>query len=129
MKEIKNYRENGITEAELEFTKKSIGQSEAREYETLEQKAGFLNQIQHYNLPANYVDQQQAILNGLTKEEVKALAAKNLPVDEMIILVVGDKAKIKKPLQRLGYEIIELDTKGDVVVPGAKAKDAPSPWK
>ena len=32
--------------------------------------------------------------------------------DKMNILVVGDKAKILEGLQKLGYEIIELDTDG-----------------
>jgi zinc protease len=129
IKEINKYRAEGITEEELEFTKKSIGQSEALEYETLEQKAGFLNQIQKYNLPSNYVEQQQAILNALTKEQVKALANKHLPVENMVILVVGDKAKIKKPLQRLGYEIVELDTKGEPVADKPKTKESPAPWR
>ncbi|MDX1904269.1 MAG: pitrilysin family protein, partial [Thermonemataceae bacterium] len=48
MKEIKNYAENGITDAELTFTKASIGQSEALKYETGFQKAGFLNRLLEY---------------------------------------------------------------------------------
>ena len=32
--------------------------------------------------------------------------------DKMNILVVGDKAKILPTLEKLGYEIIELDTGG-----------------
>jgi zinc protease len=33
----------------------------------------------------------------------------------MNILVVGDKAKILPGLQKLGYEIVELDADGNVV--------------
>jgi zinc protease len=33
----------------------------------------------------------------------------------MNILVVGDKETIKPGLARLGYEIIELDAKGNVI--------------
>ena len=31
----------------------------------------------------------------------------------MMILVVGDKAKVYEPLLKLGYEVIELDTDGN----------------
>ena len=112
MKEIKNYRENGITEAELKFMKNSLGQRDALQYETGLQKAGFIGRILNYNLPANYVDQQNKILAKLTKQEVDAVAKKMLAPEKMNILLVGDKAKIMEGVKKLGYEIIELDADG-----------------
>lgn len=112
MKEIKNYRENGITEAELKFMKNSLGQRDALQYETGLQKAGFIGRILNYNLPANYVDQQNKILAKLTKQEVDAVAKKMLTPEKMNILLVGDKAKIMEGVKKLGYEIIELDADG-----------------
>ncbi len=41
---MRTYYEAGISEEELNFMKKSIGQRDAREYETPFQKASFLNQ-------------------------------------------------------------------------------------
>jgi zinc protease len=76
MKELKNYRENGITEAELKFMKNSLGQRDALLYETGIQKAGFIGRILDYNLPANYVYQQKKILSNLTKQQIDALAKK-----------------------------------------------------
>ncbi len=112
MKEINNYRTNGITEAELKFMKNSLGQRDALLYETGFQKAGFIGRILDYNLPANYVDQQNKILAALTKEQVNASAKKMLTPDKINILLVGDKAKIYEGVKKLGYEIIELDTDG-----------------
>ena len=112
MKELKNYRENGITEAELKFMKNSLGQRDALQYETGFQKAGFIRRILDYNLPANYVDQQNKILAKLTKQEVDAVAKKMLTPEKMNILLVGDKAKIMEGVKKLGYEIIELDADG-----------------
>ncbi|MFZ1328612.1 MAG: pitrilysin family protein, partial [Chitinophagaceae bacterium] len=109
MKELKNYRENGITEAELKFMKNSLGQRDALLYETGIQKAGFIGRILDYNLPANYVDQQNKILANLTKQQIDAVAKKMLNPDKMNILLVGDKAKILEGVKKLGYEIIELD--------------------
>ncbi|MBK6936564.1 MAG: insulinase family protein [Chitinophagaceae bacterium] len=115
MKEIKNYRDNGITEPELKFMKNSLGQRDALLYETGIQKAGFIRRILDYNLPANYTDQQNKILAALTKQQVDATAKKLLAPEKMNILLVGDKAKIYEGVKRLGYEIIELDADGKVV--------------
>ena len=112
MKELKNYRENGITEAELKFMKNSLGQRDALAYETGLQKAGFIGRILNYNLPANYVDQQNKILANLTKQQVDAVAKKMLNPEKMNVLLVGDKAKILEGVKKLGYEIIELDADG-----------------
>lgn len=112
MKELNNYRENGISEAELKFMKNSLGQRDARSYETGFQKAGFIGRILNYNLPANYVEQQNKILANITKKEVDAFAKKMLNPDKMNVLLVGDKSKIYEGVKKLGYEIIELDADG-----------------
>lgn len=115
MKELNNYRTNGITEAELKFMKNSLGQRDARSYETGFQKAGFIRRILDYNLPANFVDQQNKILAKLTKAEVDAVAKKMLNPEKMNILLVGDKAKILEGVKKLGYDVVELDVDGKPV--------------
>lgn len=115
MKEIKNYADKGITEEELNFTKSSIGQSEALKYETATQKAGFIKRIMDYNLDKNFTEKQNEILKAITKTEIDALAKKLLPYTKMVILVVGDKAKTFDALSKLGYEVMELDADGNVV--------------
>jgi zinc protease len=113
VKDIKAYAEAGITPAELAFTKSSIGQSDARKYETNDQKAAFLGRIQQYDLKADFVNEQSKILAGITQEEVDSLAKKYLDVSHMVILVVGDKEKVAPGLQKLGYQIVELDADGN----------------
>ncbi len=112
VKEMKEYSEKGITEDELAFMKSAIGQRDALRYETGVQKAGFIGNILDYNLPADYVDQQNNIIKNITKQEIDGLAKRWINPDKMNILVVGDKAKILEGLQKLGYEIVELDTDG-----------------
>ncbi|WP_299757713.1 pitrilysin family protein [uncultured Pontibacter sp.] len=115
MKELTEFSKNGISEDELKFMKSSIGQADARQYETPYQKAGFLGRILEYDLKKDFVKQQTNILNNITKQEIDALAAKNLPVNNMHIVVVGDKKTVLPKLEALNYEIVELDTDGNPV--------------
>ena len=121
IKEITNYGKTGITDAELTFIKSSLGQSDALRYETSLQKAFFLARIIEYGLPKNFVDQQSAILKNITKAEINAIAQKRLPVNNMIITVVGNKELVKPGLERLGYELVELDKEGDPMTTSATA--------
>ncbi|MDP9229207.1 MAG: insulinase family protein [Bacteroidota bacterium] len=117
MREVKEYVQNGPTEDEVVFMKSSIGQRDALRYETGPQKAIFISRILRYNLPANYVEQQNKILKNITKEEIASLGKKYLKPQQMNILLVGDKAKIIDGVTKLGYEIIELDVDGKKVDP------------
>jgi zinc protease len=112
MKELKNYAATGITEEEVTFMKNSLGQRDALSYETGFQKTGFIGRMLEYNLPADYVDQQNKILASMTKAEIDALAKKWINTSKMNILLVGDKAKTVEGVKKLGYEVVELDTDG-----------------
>ena len=113
MKELSTYSKSGITDDELKFMRSAIGQRDALRYETPLQKAGFIQRILDYNLPADYVDQQSKIVATISKDEINKLAGKLIDTEKMYILLVGDKAKIEPGLQRLGYEIVELDVNGN----------------
>ncbi|WP_461052672.1 M16 family metallopeptidase [Spirosoma arcticum] len=132
VKEITNYGKTGITDNELAFLKSSVGQRDALRYETSLQKAYFLYDIIKYDLPKNFVEQQSAILKNITKAEIDAIARKRLPVNNMVIAVIGNKALIKPGLERLGYEVVELDKDGNPMAaattpatPPAKAGSSP----
>ncbi len=112
IKELKDYSTTGITQDEIAFMKNSLGQRDALAYETPFQKAGFIGQMLEYNLPADYVDQQNKILASMTKEEIGALAKKWINTSKMNILLVGDKAKTEEGVKKLGYPIVELDVDG-----------------
>ncbi|NIA27360.1 MAG: hypothetical protein GWP02_04825 [Desulfobulbaceae bacterium] len=113
--EIRNYAGEGITEEELAYTRRSVGQRDARRYETPTQKLAFLAQIVRYDLQDDYVELQKTILAEIGKNELDAIASKQLVMEDMIIVVVGDKQVILPQLEELGYDIIELDEAGDEV--------------
>ncbi len=115
VKEINAYHESGITPEELAFTKSAIGQRDARSYETPRQKLGFISRMVNYNLKPSFVDDQSDILQNMTKAEADALASKHLNVDEMVMVVVGDKDAVLDDVKALGYPVVELDVDGNVV--------------
>ena len=115
IKEISNYHENGITEDELTFMRNSIGQRDARSYEAPWQKAGFLQEIVHYGLDKSFVDEQRDIIENISKEEIDALAQEHLKPQQMYILVVGDAKSHREKLEALGYDVVDVSEKGDIL--------------
>ncbi len=114
LKEIRNYRDNGIKEDELTFTKNSISNNEALKYETSAQKAAFLRRIIFYNLPKDFVTQQNRILNSMSVSAVDEIANQYLHPEAMTIVVVGDKKNLGEALSKLNYEVVYLDEDGNV---------------
>ena len=83
--------------------------------ETPGQKLGFLARILVYDLDASFVDAQNEILAAIGQDELNELAKKHLNMEDMIIVVVGDKATVLPQLESLGYDIVELDVDGNRV--------------
>lgn len=113
LREINEFVKDGIKDEEIAFMQQSIGQSDARNFETSGQKANFLGRMLIYNLDAGYVKQQNKILAEITKPEIDQIAQKYLHTDKMNIVLVGDASLIKPGLEKLGYEIVELDVNGN----------------
>ncbi len=109
--EMKKYVAEGMTAEELEFAKKSLRSGDALRYETPGQKANFLSVIATRNLPKDYIDQQNKLLQTLTQEELNKLAQELLPMDKMVIVIVGDKEKIGENLIKLGYKVNDYKIK------------------
>ena len=111
--DMKQYHSTGPDNDEVSFMKNSIIQSEARNYETVSQKAAFVSRILMYDLPADFVDQQTKILNKISTADIDALAKKYYDLNKMNILLVGDKDQIIPEIKDLGYDITELDADGN----------------
>lgn len=102
-----------MTAEEITFTQSSLGQSDARAYETPRQKLGFLSRMATYGLKPDFVDEQADILANMTKADFDALAKQHLKIDDMIMVVVGDKAKVYDEVAALGFDMVEIDADGN----------------
>jgi zinc protease len=100
--ELVRYKNNGITDEEFAFTKSALVASEALEYESIGQKAGYILQMANRNLPVDYADQQLRVLQSMTKEQVNSLAKEQLNLDNMVVVVAGDLLEVQPKLETLG---------------------------
>lgn len=123
LNELSLYSSKGMTDDELRFTRSSLGQSEALDYETPWKKAGFLNRLQKYNLPADYPKQQQKILESVNTTDLNKMTNRYLNPDNMIVVIVGDKEVTLEPLKKMGLEFIELDSDGNPVSASSGAEE------
>ena len=99
---IRNYGAT-FTEADLAVTRSALSKSRARAFETAGAKLDVLEAIGDYGLPTDYLDREAEVIEGLTVEQVQALAAKYLRTEGMIYVVVGDAATQAARLEGLGY--------------------------
>ncbi|MBN2165596.1 MAG: insulinase family protein [Marinilabiliaceae bacterium] len=93
---------NGISDEELEFTKNALIKSNARKFETLEALLGMLKNISKYNLPLDYIKNDEEIVKSMTSEQHKTIAEKYIRPNEMIYLIVGDAKSQMEQLNNLG---------------------------
>jgi zinc protease len=104
IKEFRKYNKDGITDSELEFTKNSMLNVEALQYEDPSQKAAFLSNIARYNLEKDYPAKQAEILKKMTKEDVNQQIKKYFNENQLITVVVGDKWIIESQLDKAAKE-------------------------
>ncbi|MFQ6612249.1 MAG: M16 family metallopeptidase [Fidelibacterota bacterium] len=109
---------NPITDEDLKFTKNVLLKSNARRFETLGALRGLLDAIAKYNLPFDYIKDQERIIQNMTVESHNALARKYINPDQMVYLVVGDAKTQLEGLKSLGFgDPILLDDSGNPVKP------------
>jgi zinc protease len=99
---MEEYRE-GIPEEDLIFTKNALIKSNALEFETLRALIGMLERISTYDLPKDYVKNEEDIVRNMNLESHKALAQKYIVPDRMYYVIAGDAATQMEPLASLGF--------------------------
>ncbi|HIN19421.1 MAG TPA: insulinase family protein, partial [Candidatus Marinimicrobia bacterium] len=105
-----------IAEEDLDFTKNVLLKSNARKFETLGALRRMIDNIATYDLPYDYIKDQEEIVRNMTVASHNALVKKLIRPNEMIYLVVGDAATQLDGLKSLGFgDPILLDTDGNLV--------------
>jgi zinc protease len=113
--EIAKYKE-GISEADLDFTKNALIKSNARRFETQSSLLGMLQEMSTYGLASNYIEGEEAVIKNMTLEQHKALANKYLDESKMAYLVVGDATTQYPQFKSMGFdEVMLVDKNGEEV--------------
>ena len=107
IKELKDYRENGVTDEELSFMRAAINQQDALKYETPNAKLNFLAQIIEHDLTPEFVKTRSGIVSNISKDRINGLARQYLNINDMAIVIVGDANTLKPQLQEMGYSVID----------------------
>ena len=99
---------DGISEEDLTFTKNALIKSNARRFETQFNLLGMLQEMSEYNLPANYIEKEEQVINDMTLEMHKTLANTHLDESKMAYLVVGDAASQFAQFKDMGFDEVKL---------------------
>ncbi|GHC57815.1 M16 family metallopeptidase [Ulvibacter litoralis] len=113
--QIEAYK-NGISEEDLEFTKNAMVKSNARRFETQFNLLRMLQEMSAYDLPANYIEGEEKVINEMTLERHKELANKYLDASKMAYVVVGDAATQFSQFKKMDFdEVLLVDKDGEEV--------------
>ncbi len=91
-----------IPQEYVDFTKSSLIKGNALRFETLGNLLGMLNTMSAYNLPVDYIRQEEAFVNALTTDTDLDLAKKYINPARMYYVVVGDAKTQIKDLEKVG---------------------------
>jgi len=113
-KEIRRMIETPMTAAELNLAKDSQSRSLPGLFEASNHAAAALADIFVYDLPPDYYEKLPERFSAVTATDAEAVAKKYLHPSQMILICVGDRAKIEPELKKLdlgGIEIRDADGK------------------
>ncbi|WP_420387226.1 M16 family metallopeptidase [Roseivirga sp.] len=86
---LENYSDN-FSDEDMDVTKNSILRSNTQSCETYGSLLGILQNISTYDLPLNYIAQDEAKLKAMDKSEVKKLIDEYMNPDDLVYVIVGD---------------------------------------
>lgn len=112
--ETERMRTSDVTPGELTVAKDSISRSLPGLFETTPQTASTIGQLFVHNLPTNYYRSLPSEIDTVSAGDLRRVAEKYLQPEQMIIVAVGDKSKIREPLERLEFGPVQcLDVDGN----------------
>jgi zinc protease len=112
-KEVRGMIETPVSEEELKKAKDSMSNSLPGAFESSANAVSNFSNVFIYDLGLDYYTRYAEQVNAVTAEQTLAAAKKYLVPNNMIVVAVGDKAKIEPQLKMLNLGRIETrDTEG-----------------
>ena len=105
--ELERMRSAPIGADELELARNAVARSLPGEFETTRAAARSLTQIFVYGLPLDYYRSLPAQIDQVTAADVHRVAQEYLKPQDMIVIAVGDRARIEPELRHLDIGPVE----------------------
>jgi zinc protease len=105
--ELDRIRTSPLTPDELKMSKDFLMRSLPGGFETAEETTGKMSDIFTYQLPFDYYRTYPAKVDAVTSEQAASVALKYIHPENMILIAVGDKAKIQPDIEKLNLGLIE----------------------
>jgi zinc protease len=114
--ELKRMRDTEMVPAELILSKDSIARSLPGRFERGTEAAASFAELYTYDLPLEYFSNLPDKINAVTTAQAQGAALKYVHPEKMIVLAVGDRAKIEDGLKKLNLGKLEIrDSEGKIV--------------
>ena len=105
---MRRIRESLITPEELNLARDSIVRSLPSEFETTTRVTASAASLYIYDLGLDYYTKLPARLEAVTADHVRAAAMKYLVPDTLLVVAVGDRARIGAELAKLKLGGLEM---------------------
>ncbi|MBK6495975.1 MAG: insulinase family protein [Gemmatimonadetes bacterium] len=109
-REIAAMREKAVTDVELARARNYLVLGSLSDYETASQVAGAMSTALLFRLPLATIPAELARINAVTAADVQRMAKFRLNPAEMTVVIVGDLAKIRAGIEKLGLGPVEVQT-------------------
>ena len=109
---VQNYAEDFGTE-EVKLTQDKLLKENTRAFESLGAKLGILRDLSKYDKSEDFIEKKQEELMDMDEEDFKEIIQEYLDEEEMIYVVVGDKATQLEEVKKLGKPVVELNIYGE----------------
>ena len=112
---LENYG-SSFSEEDVAITKNKILKGNTRAFESMNAKLGIIRNISKYGKSLKYLEDDQDELMNLTLEDFTSIINRHITEDQMVYLIVGDKASQWDEINQLGKgKPVELDIFGNAV--------------
>jgi predicted Zn-dependent peptidase len=106
-KEVRRMRETPLTADELALAKDSLVRSLPAQFETSSSVTASTANIYTYDLGLDYYTKLPGRMSAVTADDVKVAAEKYVVPEKLLIVAVGDRARIAPELQKLNLGPVE----------------------
>lgn len=104
-----------LSDEEVAYFKSSLINGYPARFETTDYLLGEQSSVWRYGLPADWLAGWIDRVDRVSATDAQAAFAEHVASKPLAVVVVGDLAKLRGPIEALGYPIVVLDADGNLV--------------